>query len=54
MPTDGLTDEGCDERASGAEPGRQYKAIQVVRTGREETGDDAGVAAKFGCSTLQP
>jgi hypothetical protein len=42
VPTDGLADEGCDERAGDPEPSRQYEAIQVVRTGREETRDDAG------------
>jgi hypothetical protein len=42
VPTDGLADEGCDERAGG-EPGRQYRArrqyraIRAIRTGREET-----------------
>jgi hypothetical protein len=33
--------EGSDERAGDPEPGRQYEAIQVVRTGREEMRDDA-------------
>jgi hypothetical protein len=42
VPTDGLADEGCDERAGDPEPSRQYEAIQVVRTGRDETRDDAG------------
>src|ERR1700730_13483610 len=42
VPTDCLADEGCDERAGDPEPGRQYEAARAIRTGREETRDDAG------------
>src|ERR1700732_2749169 len=42
VPTDGLADEGCDERAGDPEPGRQYEAGRAIWTGRDETRDDAG------------
>src|ERR1700730_17206847 len=41
VPTDGLADERCDERAGDPEPGRQYEAGRAIRTGRDETRDDA-------------
>src|SRR5580704_12411809 len=40
VPTDGLADEGCDERAGDPESGRQNEAVRAIRTGREETPDD--------------
>src|SRR5580704_18404596 len=42
VPTDGLADEGCDERAGDPEPGCQYEAVRAIRTGRDKTRDDAG------------
>src|SRR3984893_14024726 len=42
VPTDGLADEGCDERAGDPEPGREYEAGRAIGNGRDETRDDAG------------
>src|ERR1700730_1151894 len=42
VPTDGLADEGCDERAGDPEPGGQYETLRAIRTRRDETRDDAG------------
>src|ERR1700730_2488990 len=41
VPTDSLAYEGCYERAGDPEPGRQYEAGRAIRTGRDETRDDA-------------